>query len=287
MRPPLHLNGLRAFEAVGRHGSVKEAARELRVTPSAVSHQVRLLEEMLGMHLFDRRGRSITLTPYGAQLLPKLGAGFALINEALVDHHGRTAAGPLRLSVLETFALYWLLPRLQRYPLVQRGFELDISATQRLVSFETEHVDLAIRSGHGDWPGLEAELLLTERLGIYGPSGVDDAPILFLSRHRIAEWERWRPHVRHAAASARMMLVNSSSLAIKAAVDGAGLCLAGDIFVQSEVDAGRLQLREQSPAKSSMGGYWLVHRVASRRDPRIRNFRRWLARETASDRAAA
>lgn len=260
---------------------------ELNVTPSAVSHKIRLLEGLLGVHLFDRSGRSIEPTADGGRLLPKLGAGFALINEAMADHHVRTAAGPLRLSVVEIFALYWLLPRLSRYPLAKRGFELEISASPRLVSFETENVDVAIRSGNGCWPGVEVERLLTERLGIYRAPGKAVASVLFVSVHRAAEWTAWQQYAGRPIVSAQTIRVDSTSLAIKAAVDGAGWCLAGDVIAQSEVEAGRLELVERNAAPDVASGYWLVQPKGKRRDPRFRNFRQWLLQEIANEQGVA
>lgn len=283
-RPPIQLNALRAFEAAARHGSVKAAAQELNVSPSAVSHQIRQLENLLGSYLFERNGRGVELTDEGAKLLPKLEEGFGLIGEALAEHHAKTAAGPLRINVLETFALYWLSPRLKSYPLGRGGFDLEIAASQRVVSFETENVDLAIRTGHGSWPGVECEHLFPERLGLYVSPAWSAPPTaggpLFLSKHRQAEWAEWQPNLSGSDLEAlTVVLVDSTSLAIKAALDGAGYCVAGDPFVRLEIADGRLKVVEVAPVPSSMGGYWLVYRKGARRDPRVRHFRSWLFEE--------
>jgi LysR family transcriptional regulator, glycine cleavage system transcriptional activator len=282
-RPPIQLNALRAFEAAARRGSVKEAALELNVSASAVSHHIRQLEALLGSSLFERTGRGVELTEDGAKLLPKLAQGFGLITEAVAELHARTALGPLRISVLEIFAHYWLSPRIRTYPLGRKGFDLSIAASQRVVSFETENVDLAIRLGDGEWPNLECEHLFDERLGVYASLQLHDpAPPIFVSRHREDEWNAWRGGARPpAAADAPVVMVETASLAMKAAIDGAGYCLAGDVFTALEVAAGRLRLCEPAPGLSDRGGYWLVHPRGAGRDPRVRNFRAWLLDQVA------
>jgi LysR family transcriptional regulator, glycine cleavage system transcriptional activator len=278
-RPHLHLNGLRAFEATARHRSVKEAALELGVTPSAVSHQIRQLEALLGVRLFEKDGRGSILTEDGARLLPKLTQGLSLLKEALEDHFARTKAGPLRISVLETFALYWLMPRLNAYPFGRDGFGLRITASQRVVSFDTENMDAAVRLGHGGWEGLESEKLFDEHIGIFAsPRALASNPHapVFLSTHRISDWERVRPMLSPELARAPRMDIESVSLAIKAAVDGAGYCLAGQEMVQAEIASGLLVNVMKRAVPSARGGYWLVYPARAKRDRRLRNFRGWL-----------
>ncbi len=286
-RPSVPLNALRAFEAAARHQSVKQAALELGVSASAVSHQVRQLEAILGVALFVRDGRGVKLTDEGAALLPRLVEGFGLIEAALDEHHGRRAYGPLRLSVLELFAHWWLLPRLSSYPLARRGFELEIEASQQVVSFDTDNLDAAVRIGKGAWPGVTCDHLFDERMGVYGlPSvALDTAPI-FVSRLRQQEWRDWcagpRPPV---AASAPIVLVETVSLALKAALDGAGLCFAGDRFAERDVLTGRLRRFDEAQAFSERGGYWLVYPPRGARDPRLQNFRTWLLDQVAAEQA--
>lgn len=278
-KPLLHLNGLRAFEATARHRSVKDAALELNVTASAISHQIRQLEALLGVRLFEKEGRGSILTEDGARLAPKLTQGFDLLNQALEDHHGRTALGPLRVSVLETFALYWLMPRLNAYPFGRDGFDLSITASQRIVSFDTENFDAAIRLGHGGWPGLESEKLFDEHVGVFvSPETITrggEAPF-FVSTHRVDDWESLHPKLNATLAAAPRIDVESVSLAIKAAVDGAGYCLAGDEMVRAETRSGRLVNVIEATVPSARGGYWLVYPARARRDRRLKNFRAWL-----------
>ena len=288
-RPAIPLNALRAFEAAARHQSVKQAGLELNVSPSAVSHQVRQLEGLLGVALFVRDGRGVSLTAEGAALAPRLIEGFGLIEAALDAHHAQRAAGPLRLSVLEIFAHWWLLPRLSSYPLARRGFELEIEASQQVVSFDTENLDAAVRIGKGGWPGVACDHLFDERMGGYGLPGLepDRAPI-FISRLRQQEWRDWcAASPPPIAAQAPVVLVETVSLALKAALDGAGLCFAGDRFAEREVLTGRLRRFDEAGQVSQRGGYWLVYPPRARHDPRLRNFRTWLLAQVAAERVAA
>lgn len=286
-RPSIPLNTLRAFEAAARHQSVKLAGLELNVSASAVSHHIRQLEAMLGVALFVRDGRGLSLTEEGARLAPKLAEGFGLISAALEEHQARQAAGPLRLSVLEIFAHWWLLPRLSSYPLARRGFALEIEASQKVASFDTENIDAAVRIGAGSWPGVLSDHLFDERLGVYGPATdlPPGAPV-FVSRPRQEEWQAWcaGEHPPVGAASP-VVLVDSASTALKAALDGAGLSFAGDLFAERDVAAGRLRRLDQAPALSQRGSYWLVYPPRMRRDPRLQNFRTWLLEQAALEKA--
>ncbi len=288
-RPSIPLNTLRAFEAAARHQSVKLAGLELNVSASAVSHHIRQLETLLGEALFVRDGRGLSLTPEGARLAPRLSEGFGLISAALDEHQARHAAGPLRISVLEIFAHWWLLPRLSSYPLAQRGFALEIEASQKVVSFDTENIDAAVRIGEGQWPGVLSDHLFDERLGVYGPA--KDLPAgapVFVSRPRQEEWEAWRHSERPPiGAVSSVVLVDSASTALKAAVDGAGLCFAGDLFAERDVAAGRLRRLDRAPAVSARGSYWLVYPPRLRRDPRLQNFRTWLLEQAAAQLSAS
>lgn len=277
----LPLHGLRMFEAVARHRSIKSAALELGVTPSAVSHQIAQLEERLDIRLFSRDGRSLALTREGRALLPKLSSGLDLIAEAVSDLEGTTTAGPLRISALETFALYWLMPRLRHFPAEDGKFSLTVSATQRVVGFEVENVDVAIRLGAGAWKNLEADELFADRLGLFvHPQHSGQRPdAIFLSAHRRADWNEWRRRFGSALAETSIVEVGSSSLAIKAASDGAGLCLASEDLVHSEVADGRLVPASEDRLRSAHGSYWLVYPRLKLRDPRVRHFREWMLGE--------
>lgn len=282
------LNALRAFEAAARYLSVKEAAGEIGVTPSAVSHQLRLLEELLGVELMRRAGPRLELTETGRLLSPELTAGFRRIADAVGHLTQERRLGPLRLSMLPSFATHWLSPRLTTYPFRRVGFELLISTSQAMVDLGAGVADAAIRHGRGTWPGLRSDLLFDEHVALLGHGAEwrsqDPAEMrrrigrtnLFLSQHRRAHFRQWNDTlpggpIRPAA----ITIVDSAGLGLKAAMDGAGLTLAGIEIAGWDIAAGRLRtlLDHRLPAEA---GYYLCYPSALERDRRIRNFRDWM-----------
>lgn len=284
------LNALRAFEAAARNLSIKNAAGELGVTPSAVSHQLRLLEDTLGVDLMRRTGSRLELTETGRKLYPRLSSGFREIASAVSETTDERKTGALRLSMLPTFAIHWLSPRLSNYPFEKAGFELLISTSQTAVDLSAGAADAGIRHGHGDWPGLAADLLFEETVALFAAPGLvgKDGPRalvaksnLFLSQYRARNWSDWNESLPggplRPAATTR---VDSAGLGLRAATDGAGITLAGREIAQSDVAAGRLvQLFDHSIPAS--GGYWLVYPHALERDRRVKNLRDWMLREAA------
>lgn len=280
-RIPLSLNALHAFEAVARLLSIRDAAEELAVTPSAVSHQLRGLEEALGVELLRRQGNQLTLTAAGAALAPELAEGFGRIASAVGRLRHDRRQGPLRLSMLPTFAVHWLSPRLARYPFEKQGFEWLISTTQALVDLGAGEADAAIRQGGGIWPGVRADLLFMESLDLFAAPDLAAAKRrqLFLSQHRQSDFACWRRQAGDAG-DYRTSLVDSTGMALRAAVDGAGLAFAGVEMAAAEVAAGRLVAVLDRPLPTA-AGYYLVYPEGLARDRRLANVRRWLLDEAA------
>lgn len=283
-RLPVPLNALRAFEAVARHLSIRDAAAELAVTPSAISHQLRGLEEALGMDLLRRTGNRLELTEAGARLAPELAEGFGRIVRAVGALGAGRGRGPLRLSMLPTFAVNWLSPRLIRYPFDRQGFELLISTSQAAVDLAAGEADAAIRHGAGTWPGLRADRLFEETADLFaGPAPVVvEGANLFLSQHRrdlFAAWNAGLPGGPLRPAS--ITTVESTGLALRAAADGAGIAFAGVEMAAADVAAGRLRSLYGRPIKAG-GGYWLVYPERLKGDRRLGNIRRWLLAEAAA-----
>ena len=160
--PPL--NSLRLFEAAGRHLSFKAAAEELNLTPSAISHGVLTLEAWLGVDLFLRGNRTLTLTAAGAAYLPQVRAALEMIVGASNAVPGRKPTGRLAVSVSPTFGVRWLLPRLVRFSDRHPDIEVSVDTNHRLVEFPRDGIDVAIRMGRGDWPGLDATCLVRKSL---------------------------------------------------------------------------------------------------------------------------
>jgi len=288
------LNALRAFEAAARHLSIKAAASEIGVTPSAVSHQLRALEEALGVELLRRAGAALELTEAGRALAPELSAGFGRIVTAVGALRTERRLGPLRLSLLPTFLAHWLSPRLAGYPFARSGFELLLSTTQLPVDLNAGVADAAVRYGAGTWPGLTADLLFAEHVTLLAApawcaahardlkAGIARAP-LFLSQHRRENLERWNASLPGGPVTpAAVVPVDSAGVGLKAALDGAGLTLAGLEVAASDIAAGRLA-PVFAHSIASGGGYYLVYPQALARDRRIRNLRTWLFAEAARD----
>ncbi|MAB00823.1 MAG: LysR family transcriptional regulator [Stappia sp.] len=285
------LNALRAFEAAGRHVSIKKAAGELGVTPSAVSHQVRQLEDSLGVDLLRRIGSRLELTEAGGKLLPGLSSGFREIASSVAETTGERKSGPLRLSMLATFAVHWLSPRLAEYPFDRAGFELLISTSQTAVDLSAGAADAGIRHGSGSWPGLKADLLFEESVTLFAapsliggrdPRAVVARANLFLSQHRVRNWDEWNGSLPDGPVSpANVTMVDSAGLGLRAAIDGVGITLAGREIARTDVTAGRLVPLFEHATPGS-GGYWLVYPDPLARDRRIQNLRDWILREVAS-----
>lgn len=304
-RLPVALNALRAFEAVARHLSVKAAAEELGVTPSAISHQLRSLEDALGISLLRRAGAGLELTERGRALAPELTAAFDRIAGAVGSLRQERSSGPLRVSMLPTFATHWLSPRLASYPFGKAGFELLISATQDTVDLLAGAADAAVRHGGGAWPGLIADLLFAETVTLFGASscweafrcqgrGADERELrarlaganLFLSQHRKADFAAWNASLPGGPLDfAATTFVDSAGFGLRAAIDGAGVTLAGCEMAAKDVEAHRL-VPLLGHRHTTGGGYFLVYPEALARDRRLRNLRSWLLAESAALRGA-
>jgi len=291
--PPLA--ALRALDAAARHGSFTLAAAELNVTQSAVSHQIRHLEELWGLELFARDARPLALTKAGAALAPVARDFFSRLSVTLESVRAEGLRGPLKISTLESFALTWLVPRLDDFGTHHPEIDIWISTKDHLVDFALEDVDLAIRLGHGDYPGLHCTLLLNEyvfpicsmqlveRLGM--PTGpVDLARFPLLMRHDemvSPDWGSWL-----AAAGVPDLPINegprflNSNMALQAAIAGQGVALVRSAHVDGGLSAaGLVRLFDvHCPAGAA---YYLVCPEGTQTRPRIAAFRDWIKTEAA------
>src|SRR5260370_34806260 len=164
MQGSLPLNGLKAFEAAARHLSFTRDADELHVTQAAVSHQVKTLEQRLGVKLFRRLPKSLRLTDEGQALLPELRDAFEHMARAVNRVTSANGASALSVSTLTTFALTWLVSRLPRFQARHPDIEVRLNTTGRLVDFAREDVDVAVRYRDGNWPGLNVEKMFEDEL---------------------------------------------------------------------------------------------------------------------------
>jgi len=249
--PPL--NALRAFEAAARHLSFKDAADELSVTATAVSHQIRHLESLVGTRLFDRMPRSIALTPAGLRLYPVLRDSFdrmtAGVNElSATSHH-------LRISATPAFASRVIVPALPQFHAAHPAIQLAIDTTERVVDLRRGDADMAVRYGRGDHAPLEAWPLADDAYIAVAAPGVvpDGAPADALSRGRLLHyawknehlggptWGRWMAAAGVAGFNeARCQSFSDEALVVQAALDGVGVALLSDLLVRRDLALGRL-----------------------------------------------
>ncbi len=283
--PPLA--GLVAFDEAARHLSFRKAADALNITPSAVSHRIAGLEQALGVPLFRRQPRQLSLTEAGARLVGPLASALDQVGDAAAAISAQ-ARNSLTVTTAPTFAMHWLLPRLGQFRQRHPDIDVRVSIDTRLIDFRHEDVDAGIRFGRGGWPGLSARLVLREDLtAVCSPRLLYGDPPLRLPddlRHhtllhygqRPDDWRFWLTAVGVGGidpdAGPRF---ETLSLATQAASEGLGIAIADPGLVADDLRRGRLvQPFDQKIAADS--GHYLVHPPAAEEDPRIRAFADWL-----------
>lgn len=297
--PPL--NALRAFEAAARHLSLTKAAEELNVTPGAVSHQIRGLEEFLQVKLFERRVRAIALTETGKLLFPGLQTGFAHIREALSDLARAGAAPVLVISTPPGFTAKWLAPRLYRFSLAAPEIDARVSSSISNADFVADGVDIAIRNlalDAGPQPGLRAEPILDIRfLAVCSPSLLERFDLLqdpdalktvplihdetFLTRANMPGWSDWFDTAGLAHGDTiRGLRFSSADHALDAAVEGAGLLLTHGVLAYDDLRTGRL-VQPFPQTLSSGRAYHLVMPETDTVPAPVEAFVSWVRKEAA------
>jgi LysR family glycine cleavage system transcriptional activator len=287
------LNALKAFEAAARHESFTRAAEELCVTQGAVSHQVKALEQELGVKLFNRERQRLLITQAGRDYLAVIRDAFdriALGTERLVQ---RQTSGALTISTSPDFAAKWLVYRLGRFAEAHPAIDLRVSATMHHVDFAREEVDLAVRHGDGDWPGLHVERLSAEQLfavcspkllggrRLGKPADVLQFPLLHLDTQ--GAWSRWLEAAGLGDADvSHGPVLNRASMLIDAAVDGQGVALARTTLAAWDLLNGRL-VRPFDVTLRLSKTYWIVCPEATAMLPKVKSARAWLIAEAADD----
>src|SRR3981081_1724840 len=288
------LNALKAFEAAARHESFTRAAEELCVTQGAVSHQVKALEQELGVKLFNRERQRLGITRGGGDYVAVIRDAFdriALGTERLVQ---RQTSGALTISTSPDFAAKWLVYRLGRFAEAHPAIDLRVSATMHHVDFVREEVDVAVRHGDGNWAGLDAVRLCTEQLfpvcspklmsgrgRIAKPSDLLKSPLLHLDDSKA--WSQWLDAAGVAAPElSHGLTLNRASMLIDAAVDGQGVALARTTLAAWDLMNGRLARPFDLGLKLAKA-YWIVCPKATSMKPKIATFRDWLLAETVDD----
>jgi LysR family glycine cleavage system transcriptional activator len=289
--PPL--NALRAFEAAGRLESLTDAAAELNVTPAAVGHQVKALEDFFEQALFERRYRAIALTEKGRLLLSGLTDGFDRLAETVDAFTALEDRRPLMITCCNSFASRWLVPRLDDFHTRHPDIDVRLDATQRLVDLRRDEFDLGIRFGPGHWEGLEADYLLDEEfIPVASPDLLARIPVeqpSDLAKHTLLhrddspgpaplDWAMWLQAAEAEGVDPeRGLRYSMESMAIQAAVDGHGIALVSNVLVESDLESGRLVKLFDIGLRTGLDvAYYLAYAPSRLRHPRVAAFRDWL-----------
>ncbi|MEZ5932550.1 MAG: transcriptional regulator GcvA [Alphaproteobacteria bacterium] len=292
--PPL--NAMRSFEAAARHLSFTRAADELFVTQAAVSHQIKALEQDLGVSLFRRLNRALALTDEGQALLPYVRSAFEQLTAGVRELEQFCSGGSLTLSTTPSFASHWLVGRLGRLHVTHPEIELRLNATERLVDFMREDIDCGVRHGDGAWPGLRADRLFQATLtAVCSPAFLAGAKPLeqpadlahHTLLHALDSPDEWRLWLRAAGVegidAGRGPRFDNSELTLKAAASGLGVAIARVELIQDDLANGQL-VEPFSLLLDSQCAYYFVAPEATADQPKIATLREWLLEEAAAAR---
>lgn len=293
LRPAL-LPALGVFAAAARHQNFAHAAEELHLTASAVSHHVRKLEASLGVVLFQRNARGVTLTAEGRQLADAASAAIADIGAVAANLRRDGGITRLRISTLHSLAYCWLLPRLSRFCAAHPDIRIHIEASISLVRFDDDGPDLAIRHGPGQWAGLSSHHLMDDELfpvaspALAGASDLTEprqiASLPLVSDMALQGWRDW-----FRAAGVRglnlpaMHTFSDSTDAMRAAVYGIGAALARKQIVMPYLQRYEL-IRLPGPALKTRFAYYAVHPTHRPLNPAAEAFIEWMKREAPDER---
>ncbi|MGA0024323.1 MAG: transcriptional regulator GcvA [Burkholderiales bacterium] len=312
--PPL--NALKAFEAAARHLSVKKAAVELNVTPAAVSHQIRTLEEYLNVQLFHRYNRALELTDSARACLPKLREGFDCLAQAVERLRTHTSGGMLTVSAAPSFAARWLMPRLHRFIAAHQEIDVRVSARMRRVSVDgkvdvaeratietwLDDSDVAILYGHGHYPGLDVHKLLaltvtpicspqimTGEHPLKTPEDLKHHMLLHDDTGEMYDgesfWEVWlRAAGLESIDAKRGARFSHAVLAFEAAMDAVGVVASMPSLAAEDIAAGRLIMPFDLKVPLT-SAYYMVSEEHAVTRPAVAAFRNWLIAEAAKDNA--
>jgi LysR family glycine cleavage system transcriptional activator len=296
--PPL--NALRAFEAIARHLSFAKAADELHVTPAALSHQMRALEDQLGLTLFHRRTRAIELTEAGRLIYPGLQSGFETVRNAMRQLERTRERNVLVISATPGLVAKWLMPRLWRFLQTHPEVDARVSATLKLADFEADGVDAAIRLSKRLDGDLHMEKLFDDAMlpvcapalieqGLRSPADLARFPLIHYdfatSQQAPPTWADWFAVARLDDIDAtRGLRVNVADHALDAAVAGAGVSLSHKLIASDDVHAGRL-ITPFGPELPLASTYHFVCPKGHEARPNVRAFRDWLFAEMAETKA--
>lgn len=284
---------LTAFEAAARHQSFTVAATELNLTQSAVSRQIRTLEDVLGSELFLRERQTVRLTQAGEVYAREIRRALGRISEATLGFRANPRGGTLNLAILPTFGTRWLAPRLPDFAAENPGVTINLSTHLSTFDFDHEQVDAAIHFGQPEWPGAELAFLMHETVipacgpalletnRVESPEDLLNLPLLHLTTRPDA-WERWfRAHEVNTQGIPGM-LVDQFATAAQAAIAGMGVALLPRFLIESELARGDLVEPVKGPVRS-IGAYYLAWSSRHAAHPPLQAFRDWILRAVAKE----
>jgi LysR family transcriptional regulator, glycine cleavage system transcriptional activator len=298
------LRSLRAFNAAARHLSFTKAADEMGVTPAAISHQIKELEDQIGVALFTRTSRSMTLTREGEILSAAAAESLDTLSRAVKRIKRLENRKVLKVSASPSIAAKWLVPRLDRFLDQSPGAEVRVDVSTTALDFERDDVDIAIRFGQGRYPGLKSDLLFTDKIfPVCSPRIITKEKPLAqpkdLLRHTLIHleyeaqgvvWPNWKMWMLAAGITdfddKRGMHFGQTSLTVQAAIDGHGVALGDSNLVADDIAEGRLvKPFELSLRAPSQFAYHVVSPMDTTQNPLVEAFRQWAlseAKETTS-----
>lgn len=283
------LSLLAAFEAAARTGSITAAARELDLTQSAVSRQIKALENQLGVELFLRERQTIRLTVAGDSYAREIREALRRISSASLNLRANPHGGTLNLAILPTFGARWLAPRLGQFLAANPGITINLVTRLSPFDFRLDSIDAAIHFGEAVWPGAELTLLMQEETvpacspefkrahGIEVSPDLLHVPLLHLTTRPDA-WERWFTETGVAFESVHGMLFDQFATASQAAIGGLGVALLPTFLIQEELKRGELVPAVNKPMPSAQRYYLAFPRERATYPPLVA-FREWIVRE--------
>jgi DNA-binding transcriptional LysR family regulator len=291
-RRNLHFNALRAFEAAARHASVSGAAKELSVTHSAISHQLKQLELQLDTKLFQRTNRGLNITPAGAALLPVLAESFDRISATLDHIRKNDREEVIQVTSTPSFAAKWLVPRLSDWYSSTDASRIHLLPSLDLLDLQRENIDFAIRCGNPPWHGFEYELLLPIHLVpvcspeysarkklLKHPADALQHDLIHADVGDNGLGEEWCVWLQACGVDCPNNLpglsVKDPALAMQAAADGLGLAIGYLELIDRDLHSGRLLAASEQMVRHDFS-YHLVYRPATKENPSLQLFRDWL-----------
>lgn len=280
---------LAAFEAAARTESITAAAKELDLTQSAVSRQIRALEEQLGVDLFARERQTIRLTPAGESYVREIREALRRISSASLNLRANPRGGTLNLAILPTFGTRWLAPRLGRFLAANPGITINLMTRYSSFDFRLDSIDAAIHFGHPNWPGAELTFLMAETTipacspgflkehRLEQPADFLDVSLLHLTTRPDA-WEKWLAFNGLPAVNVHGMLFDQFATAAQAATAGLGVALLPTFLIQEELTRGDLVAAIDREMESTER-YYLACPVERVSYPPLEAFRNWIEKE--------